>query len=62
MIIFSGLKKRTEVETFEWQVLKTKNVPDVLVDLEEAFFNDLMRAYITETSPYKSYTRYPPYI
>ena len=35
---------------FEWQILKKKNVPDVLVDLEEAFFNDLIRTYITETS------------
>ena len=27
---------------FEWQILIKRNVPDVLVDLEEAFFNDLM--------------------
>ena len=47
---------------FEWQILKKKNVSDVLVDLEEAFFNDLTRAYITETSPYKSYPRFPPNI
>ena len=45
---------------FEWQILKKKNVPDVLVDLEEVFFNDLMRAYITETSPYISYPRLSP--
>ena len=35
--------KRTEAEKFKWQILKKKDVLDVLVDLEEAFFNDLMR-------------------
>ena len=55
-------KKELSQKCLNGRFYNKKNVPDVLVDLEEAFFNDLMRACITETSLYKRYPRFPPNI